>query len=724
MDIRSNFSNIAKELSQDYRGEWRPGVSYRKNDVVRMNGAAYVCKTDKYFENNLYGERYKPEHDSEGWDRYSSGYCWTGQWMENGEYYPGDIINYNGDRYVCKKHGKFIHPVYEGTSSSSYWDRISANSNQNKANRCIMFWNREPMGWNDKNWGSIPGRIDNGYTGGGRNGMSFINGNYEAVHVGYLNSYSFGASEFGYSGQQDKESSSVFQRWDEYDGYRTSTVDPGIFGSRGRIIQGIGDGVHMFGYLFDTGEVYWSGWMGSGEHGDGGTSNRYYTRRVGRCNNDGGGFDYNQQIQQYQGSFGNRRQGLIRDIQAIKLGTSCSTYAQNSSTTNGALDIDGQIWTWGYNGHSGLGRNFRYNNSWYNSYVPSKIPQQYFDNRKLVDFWMGGGNYQYTLAKDEDGNLWGWGYNYNSDHLGVGNDEYTGSPRKVPYNWEKHGGIKKVATAGYNTYYITIVLTHDGVLHMAGQGNYIGRNFYNSGDYNDDTANIGNGFSPMQKYWWDRARALDISGAGLRNLWNVTDLYNDVEDFWLSNDQNNERLFIKQKSTGMIYGVGAQAYYRFGTHDWLVGENQDTGDNPYTNPYLQYPVPVYVGYSDIIDIQRSGSGNNEWRKGAFLSATGRLMTIGSGDIEGAGRGHSANSGYYAVDGRNKLPWEFNATSVDGGGNVQMHWFSKIACIQGGIGNDGFFALCQDDKVYYTGDGSGLDPSRGNPFSYSLGRFGL
>jgi len=711
--------DLASNLRQEYRGEWRPGAVYNKNDVVRVNGAAYVCKTDKYSEDKLKGEHYKPEHDTAGWEQYSAGYCWTGNWKEKGEYYPGDIVNYNGERHVCVKHGKMIHPIYEGTSRSSYWQKISTSSNQNRSNRCIGFWNRNPFGWNDKNYGWQSGITDS--ASHGTYGKSFINGEYEAVHCGYHNDYSFGASEFGYGGQQDTSSPSVFQRWDEYDGYRESTVDPGIYGARGRIIQGVGDSHHMYGYLFDTGEVYWSGWMGSGEHGDGGTSNRYYSRRVGRCNNSGGGFDYNQQIQQYQGSFGNRGTGLIRDIQAIKIGSTATTYATNSNSVNGALDINGQMWTWGYNGHSGLGRNFRYNNNWYNSYVPAKIPQQYFDNRKIVDFWLSGGNYQYGFCQDEDGNLWGWGYN-GYDQLGVGNDQYTGAPRKVPYDWHKHGGIKKLATSGYNSYYSTIVLTHDGVLHKAGYSPNPGRSFYNSGSYNGDEVNIGSGFSPMQKFWWERGRALEMNGSQLRTLWNVTDLYNDVEDFWHSMDQGYEKLFIKQKSTGMIYGVGYAGYYRYGTVDWLVGENQDTGDMPWTDPGLQYPIPVYVGYSDIIDIQRSGDGNNEWRLGGFLSASGRMVTIGSGDEEGWGRGHSPLSGYYAIDGRNKLPWEFNPT--DSYGNRQMHWFSKIASIDGPSGNDGFFCICEDDKLYYTGQGSGFDPSRTDPHSRNLRRLGI
>ena len=35
-----------------------------------------------------FGWNYKPEHDKEGWEQYTSGYIWTGQWMDKGEYYP------------------------------------------------------------------------------------------------------------------------------------------------------------------------------------------------------------------------------------------------------------------------------------------------------------------------------------------------------------------------------------------------------------------------------------------------------------------------------------------------------------------------------------------------------------------------------------------------------------------------------------------------------------
>ena len=69
--------------------------------------------------------------------------------------------------------------------------------------------------------------------------------------------------------------------------------------------------------------------------------------------------------------------------------------------------------------------------------------------------------------------LWAWGYNgYGA--LGLGDDQYQGYPRKVPYDFNRHGGIKKIVKAGYNSYIMTVVLTHDGVIHVAGYLPWVG----------------------------------------------------------------------------------------------------------------------------------------------------------------------------------------------------------------------------------------------------------
>ena len=714
--------HMAKDMTLNYAGEWNKSMIYRKNDVVRMHGSTYICTTDKLSEDRRMGAKYKPEHDRDAWEQYTSGYIWTGQWMDKGEYYPGDVINYNGEQYACVKHGRFIHPVYEGTTrGSSFWEKVSTNSNQNRGDRTIGFFNRNPFGWRCKvgnrddftNHGFTMGDVD--YPGLDQGGLSVINGEYEATHVGYHDDYGWGGSEWNYGGQQQQAVSSVFAFWDEYDGnaprgssYTNSTSSAPW--QRPRIIQAVGDTYHHYMFLFDTGEVYNAGWSGEGQKGDGGTNSRYYTKRVGRCNNDGGGFDYNQQIQQFQGSHGSRGTGLMIDIQAIKIGTSNEgDYANNSSSVMGALDINGQLWTWGYNGHSGLGRNFRYNNNWYNSYVPSKIPQQVFDNRKIRDFWLGGGNYQQGHALDEDGNLWGWGYNgYGA--LGLGDDQYQGQPRKVPYDFNRHGGIKKIIKAGYNSYVMTAVLTHDGVMHVAGYLPWVGENLYRSGYNNgNDYWSGGKTFSPMQQIFWGAGRTMEMGASGMRFLGKVTELYNDVDDFWLNLDQGNASMVLKQKSTGMLFAVGTSQNYTSAQYAGFY-DNSDFGDNHMVNNNMQHPVPMSATDTsgDIIDMKRSGSGNTDYRLRAFLHSTGRINTVGSGDVEARGRG-SYNSPMIQSDSIGKLPWELDASTIYNGTEMRCH--EKMACIHSSVEDDGFAMIGQNDKVYHVGQANGFDDAR-------------
>ena len=714
--------HMAKDMTLNYAGEWNKSMIYRKNDVVRMHGSTYICTTDKLSEDRRMGAKYKPEHDKDAWEQYTSGYIWTGQWMDKGEYYPGDVINYNGEQYACVKHGRFIHPVYEGTTrGSSFWEKVSTNSNQNRGDRTIGFFNRNPFGWRCKvgnrddftNHGFTMGDVD--YPGLDQGGLSVINGEYEATHVGYHDDYGWGGAEWNYGGQQQQAVSSVFAFWDQYDGlsprgasYTSSTSSAPW--QRPRIIQAVGDTYHHYMFLFDTGEVYNAGWSGEGQKGDGGTNSRYYTKRVGRCNNDGGGFDYNQQIQQFQGSHGSRGTGLMIDIQAIKIGTSNEgDYANNSSSTMGALDINGQMWTWGYNGHSGLGRNFRYNNNWYNSYVPSKIPQQVFDNRKIRDFWLGGGNYQQGHALDEDGNLWGWGYNgYGA--LGLGDDQYQGQPRKVPYDFNRHGGIKKIIKAGYNSYVMTAVLTHDGVMHVAGYLPWVGENLYRSGYNNgNDYWSGGRTFSPMQQIFWGAGRTMEMGASGMRFLGKVTELYNDVDDFWLNLDQGNASMVLKQKSTGMLFALGVSQNYTSAQYAGFY-DNSDFGDNHMVNNNMQHPVPMSATDTsgDIIDMKRSGSGNTDYRLRAFLHSTGRINTVGSGDVEARGRG-SYNSPMIQSDSIGKLPWELDGTTIYNGTEMRCH--EKMACIHSSVEDDGFAMIGQNDKVYHVGQANGFDDAR-------------
>ena len=160
----------------------------------------------------------------------------------------------------------------------------------------------------------------------------------------------------------------------------------------------------------------------------------------------------------------------------------------------------------------------------------------------------------------------------------------------------------------------------------------------------------------------------------------------------------------------MLYGVGNQQNYTFGTYDAFAATNPDFGDNHMSNIELQYPVPMNVTDTsgEVIDMKRSGSGNTDYRLRAFLLNTGRITTVGSGDFEGRGRG-PRNSWPIHSDSIGKFPWELDGTNNYNG--LEMRCHQKMACIKSSIVNDGFSMIGQNDKLYHVGEGSGLDDTR-------------
>jgi hypothetical protein len=248
-------------------------------------------------------------------------------------------------------------------------------------------------------------------------------------------------------------------------------------------------------------------------------------------------------------------------------------------------------------------------------------------------------------------------------------------------------------------------------MHICGYIPWVGANFYRSGANNgNDYWSGGKTFSPMQQVFWGAGKTLEMNGSGLRSLWQLTELYNDVEDFWVNADQGSNSCVIKQKSTGMLYGVGDQQNYTFGTYDAFVADNPDFGDNHMSNRNLQYPLPMNVTDTsgEVIDMKRSGSGNTDYRLRAFLLNTGRITTVGSGDFEARGRG-TRNSWPIHEDSIGKFPWELDGTSNYNG--TEMRCWQKMACIKSSIVNDGFSMIGQNDKLYHVGEGSGLDDTR-------------
>ena len=85
-----------------------------------------------------------------------------------------------------------------------------------------------------------------------------------------------------------------------------------------------------------------------------------------------------------------------------------------------ALDNDGNIWTWGNNIYGQLGDGTTQNRS-----IPQKIAVE-----GNVKFEMISAGKYHALALDENGNIWSWGYNGNSV-LGDGTTQSRSVPQKI-----------------------------------------------------------------------------------------------------------------------------------------------------------------------------------------------------------------------------------------------------------------------------------------------------
>ncbi len=84
-----------------------------------------------------------------------------------------------------------------------------------------------------------------------------------------------------------------------------------------------------------------------------------------------------------------------------------------------AIDEEGNLWAWGYNayGQLGIGTTENYAN------IPTKIAEG-------TKFKTVSTGYYYSVAIDEEGNLWSWGYN-NQGQLGNGTTKDSNIPTKV-----------------------------------------------------------------------------------------------------------------------------------------------------------------------------------------------------------------------------------------------------------------------------------------------------
>ena len=90
-----------------WRGNWSSATSYRRDDIVRVNGKSYVClvahTSDSAFRTDLNAilPGSNPPQPQPKWTVMTSGRSFLGAWSTGIDYNLGDIVLYNGSLYLC-----------------------------------------------------------------------------------------------------------------------------------------------------------------------------------------------------------------------------------------------------------------------------------------------------------------------------------------------------------------------------------------------------------------------------------------------------------------------------------------------------------------------------------------------------------------------------------------------------------------------------------------------
>jgi hypothetical protein len=90
-----------------WKGDWTAGVSYKRDDIVRVNGKSYVCVighvASSIFRTDLDAilPGSVPPQPQPKWVVMTSGYTFIGDWSSAVNYNLGDIVTYNGSLWSC-----------------------------------------------------------------------------------------------------------------------------------------------------------------------------------------------------------------------------------------------------------------------------------------------------------------------------------------------------------------------------------------------------------------------------------------------------------------------------------------------------------------------------------------------------------------------------------------------------------------------------------------------
>jgi alpha-tubulin suppressor-like RCC1 family protein len=664
-------------LSVTYDGKY---VRYWKNSVMyRQVDRAPNPLLPLYYDSSFYTPNCAMVNMQFGtgvvnqyWAEHTEGYLFRGGWMAYRNYYPGDVVKLRGDVYLCKQYNFNGHPIYKNghipylntENPNPDWRKIASGIGYMNSDQYVeMLPNMPPLGWTKykaswaqpgvqhatsrSRWFTASGKAyimgDAGTNLSNGSGMSSANGGYLAMHPGgTLN----------------------FSHWD----YRYGRLT-GFQGQPPKCIQLVGN--QYWGMaLFDNGELYHWGYGGNGNTGDGQSTDREYPHRVG--------FIWG--THQYQGV--GTAAGRLATTRIVKI---CTQYSRTDDNTHHCLvlDSDGNLWSWGYNGYGQLGHGDTANRtvpvkigdnttSYADTTVRGPVTGNFFDGVPIADAWTNGGtNYHSSYAIDVNGNLYSWGYN-GYGQLGLGNTRNEPSPRRVTYDFNLFGGIKKVAFHAYAQYGACMILTNDGTIHGCGRmssSSSAGLGTTQQGQtivFRPYADMVGGNILPVSLTGYDRSY--------------IVNALNNCDDFWIAGMYagDNWTMIFKEKNTGELFGFGYNPNNVLMQLPSTTLENNS--DANYNRQY--YPIPLALSAPDMVflgmNLQEGGSKNLY-----FITEQGKVYSSGGNDSGSCGWG-VANNGVsnvlgYAPQG------EWGITSIRTDSNKTWHGMrqhSRVAIIGG------------------------------------------
>jgi alpha-tubulin suppressor-like RCC1 family protein len=420
----------------------------------------------------------------------------------------------------------------------TYWTRVFTNPNRDTRRLyAVATPNMQPLGWTRNN-GDYPNTV---VTDG--NMVSFIGADGVPYSNGWNDSnYNTGGRGIRHWLNSWQPASFTFVDWMRSTDNQT-TLGLGVVTNRWlptpdglppRCIQWV-KAFQASCWVFNNGEVYYSGINDStGQAGMTSSAQYSVTHRVTNLSTSGW--------------LGETLPRSFNQTKIVKVDCSMVGIESQVSGSWFALGFDGSMWAWGRNdqGQLGLGNSVtNVNLSLTNQLNPIRIPATFFDNKAIVDFICFGHQNASCIAIDEDGDLWGWGSDY-SGELGMGGQPSTITPRviptRIPFEFRKFGGVKKMSychSAANNGPRFVMILTNDGSLFGAGQfPSAMAPNSPFYGAAADTTNSVGRYVNRFTKYMTTNANI------------------KQVENFWIFGNTTSCNVFIREKDTGLTYGMG------------------------------------------------------------------------------------------------------------------------------------------------------------------------